>query len=251
VLLHGWALNSHVWDAVLPSLAERFTLDCVDLPGHGSSAWPHGITDLDSLAGAIEPVVQDGCHVLGWSLGALVALHLAAGRAARIERLVLVAATPKFLADESWTAAMQPAVLAGFAAQLEQDYRGTVRQFLALQVRGDERAREVLRTLRQHVLAANEPDPRALRVCLEVLRDTDLRARLPEVCVPTLVIAGERDVLVPAAASQALAAALPSARFRLIRRAAHAAFLSHADEFGAEVVDFLAAAAPAMAENFE
>ena len=249
VLLHGWALNSHVWDDVLPALAERFTLDCVDLPGHGSSDWLPEITDLDSLVGAIAPVLGDRCHVLGWSLGAMVALHLTARHAAHVERLVLVAATPKFVADDSWTAAMSPAVLRQFATRLEQDYRGTVQEFLALQVRGDERAHAALRTLRRRVLAAGEPDPRALSVGLDVLRDADLRADLPRVRVPTLVIAGERDSIVPVAASEALAASLPSARARLIRGAAHAPFLSHADEFCAEVYGFLAHAQLPLAES--
>lgn len=239
VLLHGWALNSHVWDGVLGALGDRFTLECVDLPGHGSSPWLPEITDFEALADAITPVLGERCHLLGWSLGAMAALRLAARHAAHIERLVLVAGTPKFVAGRDWTHAMEPAVLEQFAQRLQQDYRGTVQEFLALQVRGDERAHEALRTLRRRVLAAGEPDPRALRVGLDVLRDADLRASLSDVHMPTLVIAGERDALVPAAASEFLAASLPQARFDLIRRAAHAPFLSHAGEFCAAVRGFL------------
>jgi pimeloyl-[acyl-carrier protein] methyl ester esterase len=249
VLLHGWGLNSRVWDGVLPALTDRFELECIDLPGHGASDWPASITDLDSLAAAIAPLLRNPCAVLGWSLGALIALHLAAHHSAGIERLVLVAATPKFVADESWSPAMKPAVLEQFAAQLAQDHRGTVQKFLALQVRGDEHAHGALRTLRRRVLAAGDPDPRALRVGLDVLREADLRTVLPDLRVPTLVIAGERDVLVPAAASEALARCMPLAESRLIRRAAHAPFLSHADEFCDAVGDFLDSAKFATAER--
>ncbi len=239
VLLHGWALNSHVWDDVVPRLASEFTLECVDLPGHGASAWAPQITDLDTLADAVAPYLGAQCHLLGWSLGGTVALRLAIEHAARIEKLVLVASTAKFVASPDWPSAMQPAVLEHFAARLREDYPATVREFLTLQVRGDERAHEALRILRRRVLVAGEVDTAALRIGLEILRQTDLRADLPRIRTPALVIAGERDALVPAAASAALATALPQARAHLIERAAHAPFLSHLDEFCAEVRNFL------------
>lgn len=249
VLLHGWALNSHVWDGVLPVLADRFTLECVDLPGHGASDWIGGIANLDSFAAAIAPALGERCHLLGWSLGALVALRLAATHAARIEKLVLVAGTPKFVADVGWPDAMQPTALKHFAQRLQQDFRATVQDFLALQVRGDERALEALRALRRQVVAADEPDQRALSVGLDILRDADLRATLPSVRVPALVIAGERDALVPAAASEYLATHLHAARFHPIARAAHAPFLSHADEFCSAVGSFLAGSEPPTCER--
>ncbi|HJS21943.1 MAG TPA: pimeloyl-ACP methyl ester esterase BioH [Steroidobacteraceae bacterium] len=242
VLLHGWALNSHVWDDVVPRLASEFTIDCVDLPGHGASAWQPGIHDLDSLAQAVAPHLGAQCHVLGWSLGGMVALKLALKQPARIEKLVLVASTPRFVASPDWPSAMQPAVLEHFATRLREDYPATVREFLTLQVRGDERAHEALRILRRRVLIAGELHQAALRMGLKILRDSDLRAELRLVRSPTLVIAGERDALVPAPAAAALAAGLPQARAHLIERAAHAPFLSHLDEFCSEVRNFLARA---------
>ena len=239
VLLHGWALNSHVWDDVVPRLASEFTLECVDLPGHGESAWAPQIKDLDTLADAVAPYLGAQCHLLGWSLGGMVALRLAMRHSARIEKLVLVSTTPKFVASPDWPSAMQPAVLEHFAARLREDYPATVREFLTLQVRGDEHAHEALRILRRRVLVAGEPDSAALRIGLEILRQTDLRTDLPRIRTPVLVIAGERDALVPAAASAALATALPQARAHLIERAAHAPFLSHRDEFCNEIRNFL------------
>lgn len=242
VLLHGWALNSHVWDDVAPRLASEFTLECVDLPGHGSSAWQPQIRDLDTLAEAVSPCLGAQCHLLGWSLGGMVAMRLALQHPARIEKLVLVASTAKFVASNDWPSATQPAVLEQFASRLRGDCRATVREFLALQVRGDERAHEALRILRRRVLAAGEPDNQALRIGLDVLRTADLRAELPRLRTPTLVIAGERDALVPPAACASLAVLLPQAHVHVIERAAHVPFLSHLDEFCPEVRNFLARA---------
>ena len=136
--------------------------------------------------------------------------------------------------------ACSPEVLDTFTQGLAGDYRATVQNFLALQTRGDERARETLRLLRSKLASHGEPDPRALRAGLEILRNADLRDDLPRIAAPALVIAGEHDRLTPASAGRELAAALPTARFRLVERSGHAPFLSHPGEVLAEVTGFLA-----------
>lgn len=244
LLLHGWALNSHVWDDIIGPLGERFTVVCVDLPGHGASPWPPEFHDHESLAALLAPELRDEAIVLGWSLGALAAMQLALDHARAVRALILVAATPRFVRNEEWLEGVETAVLEDFAARLQQDQRATVRDFLALQVRGDERAMECLRVLRRRVLAAGPTHPGALGAGLEVLRRTDLRARLAEIAAPALVIAGEHDRLTPPGASRELAARLMRARFALIERAAHAPFISHRAAFLSEVEQFLARLAP-------
>jgi pimeloyl-[acyl-carrier protein] methyl ester esterase len=244
VLLHGWALNSHVWDDIVERLGERFTVACVDLPGHGASRWPPEFRDLESLGAAIAPDLGTEAIVLGWSLGALAALQLALAVARQVRALVLVAATPRFVNTADWTEGVDPSVLEEFAARIRDDYQATVRDFLALQVRGDERAMETLRVLRRRVLAAGRTHPEALCAGLDVLRHSDLRERLESLSVPTLVIAGERDRLTPPGGSRELAARIRRARFALIERAAHAPFISHRDIFLSEVEQFLARLAP-------
>lgn len=129
--------------------------------------------------------------------------------------------------------------LAEFAAALQQDYATTLRRFLALQVRGSERERELLVALRGALMSRGEPDPGALRAGLEILRDCDLRDALPGMAQPALVVCGERDTLTPPEASRYLAAQLPDARLVEIRGAAHAPFLSHPEEFMKHLMSFL------------
>ena len=85
VLLHGWGLSSKVW---APLLAQLPALTALDLPGHGS-ALPAG----DSLAAWAEALVAqlpDGAVLVGWSLGAQLALHIAAQHPHKAARLVPV-----------------------------------------------------------------------------------------------------------------------------------------------------------------
>jgi pimeloyl-[acyl-carrier protein] methyl ester esterase len=239
VLLHGWALHGGMWGPWLDDLAGQARLHLLDLPGHGRSPWSEGIRDLGGLAHAVFPHVPPGAALLGWSLGGMVALELARRHARHVRALVLIATTPKFLASPGWEHAMRPDVLEAFTQGLAGDYRGTVQNFLALQTRGDERARETLRLLRSKLASHGEPDPRALAAGLDILRGSDLRDVLPRIALPTLVIAGDHDRLTPPAAGRELAAALPAARFRLIERSGHAPFLSHPGEVLADVGGFL------------
>jgi len=126
-----------------------------------------------------------------------------------------------------------------FAAELGMNHTATLRRFLALQVRGSEGEREVLAELRESLLSRGEPHLDALRGGLEILRDADLRALLPQIRQPTLAIAGQRDKLTPPQASHYLAQTMPNARVVEIEGAAHAPFLSHREEFLKCVMDFM------------
>jgi pimeloyl-[acyl-carrier protein] methyl ester esterase len=240
VLLHGWALHGGMWGPWLDRLAEHHRLHVVDLPGHGHSAWSPAITDLVGLARAIAPALPRDAAILGWSLGGMIALELARLQPQHVGPLALIATTPRFLAGSDWDAGLRPEVLAGFAQGIVDDYQRTVRTFLALQTHGDENATATLRLLRNRLTTRSEPDARALEAGLQILRTTDLRAALPHVTQPTLVLAGEYDRLTPPQAGRELASALPAAEFTLVERAGHAPFLSHADAVLAELLPFLA-----------
>lgn len=238
VLVHGWALHGGVWEEVAERLAGRFRVTVVDLPGHGASApvQPYSIESLaDSLAGAVPgPALW-----VGWSLGGMVCAELAARAPERVRGLALVAASARFVREPGWGSALGPEVLEQFAEQLEQDYAGTLRRFLALQTLGAADGRPTLQRLRALMGQAPAPAPPALRGGLRLLREADLRPRLEAVRCPALVIAGERDTLVPVQAARNTAAALPRGRLQVIAGAGHAPFLSHADTFTQMLEDFL------------
>jgi len=245
VLLHGWALNVRVWDPLAQMLSDRFRLVSVDLPGHGQSRWLADRTTLaqqvEQIREALPPLLGPTPYaLLGWSLGAQFALQLAAGRPAGLDRLVLVAATPRFSAVPDWPYGSPAARLAGLAEGLRVDYRRTVSEFLELQVRGSASGEAVLARLRAALFSHGEARPEALAAGLDILRDTDLRPALGDIEVPTMVIAGQYDRVAHPAASRALANAMPDAQYAEIRRAAHAPFLSHAEKFAQLVTDFLA-----------
>ncbi|MGH8207243.1 MAG: alpha/beta fold hydrolase, partial [Steroidobacteraceae bacterium] len=146
VLLHGWAMNRQVFDGLRAQLAPHYAVTAVDLPGHGCSPWPPDCTlarQLELLADAGPP----DATLIGWSLGAQLALALAAGPLPRARRLVLIAGTARFARADGWEHGLAPTTLQRFAQSLEQDAGRTLADFIDLQVRGSAHADEVRATL--------------------------------------------------------------------------------------------------------
>ena len=241
VLLHGWAMHSGVWAPLVQHLAKRHRVHAVDLPGHGRSAPlpSFGVAAIVEQLDAAFHAERMPMAVVGWSLGGLIALAWSLSHEQRVARLGLVATTPRFAADDSWRCAMSPQTLQRFGDELEVAWKATVLRFLTLQMRGSEQGHRVLTALRGELFARGEPSRRTLAQALGVLATTDLRADVGRIVQPALVIQGDRDTLVPPAAGDWLAAALPNGRFAGIAGAAHVPFLSHPAEFNAVLEDFL------------
>ena len=238
-LLHGWGLNGAVWNGVRDSLTRHFTLHIIDLPGHGRS---HGapVTTLDALVDAVTHAMPTKSHLLGWSLGGHAAMALAHRCPARVEKLISVCATPRFVSGDSWPHGKKPEVLADFAERLSTNYLATIRNFLALQALNQPAMRDVIRQLQQAVGAHGAPSIGGLAASLDILRVSDLRAEIPQITTPALIIQGDHDAITSIHAAQWLADHLPDSTYCLIEHAAHAPFLSHRDIFLDHLFAFLA-----------
>jgi pimeloyl-[acyl-carrier protein] methyl ester esterase len=194
---------------------------------------------LDAIVDELSAQFTEPLTVCGWSLGGQIALHWAMRYPQQVSRLVTVASTPSFVRRAGWNHALSVEILQEFADNLQHHYALTLKRFLALQVRGGEQEREWLTILRDTLFSRGEPDLAALQSGLEILRNCDLCSALPGINQPMLVLAGERDTLIPLQASQYLASNTPNGRLAVIGGAAHAPFLSHPDEFVRHVVNFL------------
>jgi pimeloyl-[acyl-carrier protein] methyl ester esterase len=233
VLLHGLAMDGGIFGPLLPALSRRHRVHVVDLPGHGwsQSLKPYSLPALAAAVDRATASVDGPMTVVGWSLGGSVAMQWAADNPERVRRLVLVAATPSLVARADWPHAMSPQTLARFGDELRVAWRLTLERFLALQLRGSEEGRRALALLRPRLFERGEPSRETLDDAVLMLQQADLRPLAPAIRAPALVVGGERDALVPLAATQALAALLPNATHRTIEGAAHAPFLSHSGAF--------------------
>ena len=238
VLIHGWGLHAIVFDDIVPALLERFRVTVVDLPGMGQSPLPNADYTLGFLAEQVLAIMPARAHLLGWSLGGLVALAMADKAPERVQSVVTVATSPRFTAGEDWQAAMKPEILAKFAELFDEDQEGTLVRFLALNCKGSAAMREDTARLKEILYFCGLPAPKALRGGLDILRDTDLRQALPTLSMPVLMVFGEHDHIVPAAAMPAVEPLIQNGRPALIEQVAHVPFLSAPDTFTRAVYDF-------------
>lgn len=239
VLLHGWGLNAEVWRYTAERLAPHFCLHLVDLPGYGRSE-NFGAMTLAEMAEIVLDGAPEKASWLGWSLGGLVASQVALSAPQRVEKLITVASSPCFAAQENWPG-IRPDVLHGFQHQLSEDFQRTVERFLALQTLGSDSARQDARLLKSVVLGQPVPSVDVLNGGLEILRSVDLRQPMAALKVPLLRIYGALDGLVPRKIVLLLDALLPDSHSEIIEKAAHAPFISHPDAFCEIVERFLIA----------
>jgi pimeloyl-[acyl-carrier protein] methyl ester esterase len=216
-LIPGWGFDQRVWQPVADLLAADFA-----------------IHHLDRDSPVTPP---EGAIVCGWSLGAMTAMQLALDQPARVARLVLVGATPRFVQAPDWPDAATAESLAEFAAAVRADPVATLRRFAARINQGDEHAAPLTRRLAE-LLAAPPLDAAMLAAGLARLRDTDLRKSVAAIRQPTLVVHGERDAIMPVEAACWLADQLPNARLEIFLGAAHAPFLSEPERFAALLREF-------------
>jgi pimeloyl-[acyl-carrier protein] methyl ester esterase len=230
VFLPGWCLGR----GPLNSAVDALNGQIVDLPGYGRSPL---ITDFYVAADDIAARLQPGTTLAGWSLGAQLAIAVAARHPDKVSKLLLVAGTASFVQRDGWPHAMAPAMLAEFAAGVAADAEAMLPRFVGGFNRGDARAKAV--TLELLKLADPRPAGEALATGLNWLRDIDLRDLAPLVKTPTLLIHGAADPLMPLGAAQALSALISGARLTIFDDCAHAPFMSRPDDFLATLRQFL------------
>ncbi len=239
VMLHGWSMHSAVWHQLADNLSQQFTLHLVDLPGHGYSDWQDNGFELDTLVDNLAQQLPTSAYCLGWSLGGLVSIAFANKCPNRVKKLILLAATPRFVKADDWNNAMDASVFSAFADNLSENQQDTLQRFLLLQARGSAHSRDTIRQLSEQLAKETPAHPVALKFGLSVLINTDLRNEFSSLKCPLKLILGERDTLIPVAVSESLQQLKPNMDVTIISAAGHAPFISHTLECQTVIEQFL------------
>ncbi|MEU5269503.1 4-carboxymuconolactone decarboxylase [Streptomyces hygroscopicus] len=209
-----------VWEPQLPALARTHRVLRWDLPGHGGSPAAllpsDGSATIDQLAALVLRLADDQ----GWerfayagiSLGGAVGLYLAAHHPERVGRLSVLCSSARFGEPSSWRE----------RARLVRE-EGT--EAMVASRTGVWFSRETAATPRGRALLADlrTTDRAGYAACCDVLADYDMRAALPSVTAPTLVVAGREDPATPPAHAREIADAVPGASLLEIAGAGHLA----------------------------
>ena len=257
VLVHGITGSSAHWEPIMPLLAERYTVVAPDLVGHGESAKPRGDYSLGAYATGIRDLLIALEHpkatVVGHSLGGGVAMQFAYQFPERCDRLVLIssggigaevslllraAALPGSELVLPLLASSRVRAAAGFLADVLGKLRLRPGNDLAEMAAGigslaESDARQAfLHTLRAVI------DPRGQRV-----NATD-RLHLAQV-MPSLIVWGERDPIIPVEHAHVAHAAMPGSRLELLEEAGHFPQLDDPITLARLLTDFVESTEPA------
>jgi pimeloyl-ACP methyl ester esterase len=235
VCLHGWGMSGKVWgfdDGLLPDVR----LIMPDLRGHGDSSAPDAGYELADFAADLEELFTalrlDRAVLLGWSLGAEIALQAVPGLRERLEAVILVAGTPLFTAAVDYPHGLPATAVRGLGLRLKRGHQAALTGFFASMFAEGEAVPDGM------------PQPgltslHAALAALDTLASADLRQLLPTIDLPVLLIHGGADKVCLPSASCYMAERLPDARLEIIDGSGHAPFLSRRGEFISLVSHFL------------
>ena len=230
VMIHGWAMTSEIWIDLANKIAKTQQVFLIDLPGMGSNKNTQFI-DIDQINEEINALNLTYFSIMGWSFGGQIALHYSYKFPKKIKKLFLVSTTPCFVNQiGDWQSGVEANIFNKFANDLIVDWQTTMEKFLNLQLLGSEYRKTILKKLKLLFLKT-APDIDSLKRSLNLLLQNDLRYLLPHIDIPSMIMTGNMDKLVPLEASEYMNKSLKFSKIKVFKGAAHLPFLSHMDDF--------------------
>jgi pimeloyl-[acyl-carrier protein] methyl ester esterase len=244
VFIHGWGFNSAVWQPLKDQLSDHYQVITIDLPGFGSNINCH-LDDysLENISKLITASINHPAIYIGWSLGGLVATHIALHYSSQVQGLITVASSPYFIEQINEDSTIWPGikkqVLQLFYQQLQENIKNTLTNFLKIQAMGSANTREDIKQLQRLLFKYPMPSQYTLTHALTLLETTDLRKQLHNIKLPFLRLYGRLDSLVPQASIPLIDQLSPQSEHYVFAKASHAPFISHRDEFISQLTRWL------------
>jgi pimeloyl-ACP methyl ester carboxylesterase len=238
LLIGGLGDTVESWQFQLDGLADRYRVTAFDNRGAGRTALPEGKLSVEVMADDAAAVLWaleiPSAHVAGFSMGSAIAQQLALRHPDRVCSLVLNStyAHPDALFRTQlefwrWLAEVAPSERAFFEAFFTWVYTPRAHA-----------DGSVAQIIEESLAFPHQQSVEAFQAQVDALLAHDAADRLGEIAVPTLVIAGEFDTILPPRIGRDIAASIPGARFEVMEEEAHQPFQEVPDEWNARVDAF-------------
>ncbi|GAC1525821.1 MAG: bromoperoxidase [Ramlibacter sp.] len=248
VLIHGWPLSGRSWEMQIAALvAAGRRVIAYDRRGFGQSSQPWSGYDYDTFAADLDALMTGldlkGATLAGFSMGGgEVARYLARYGSARVAKAVFAGAVPPYLykSADNPEGGLDEATINSFKAGVTGDRIAFLDGFCTafFSSKGKLMVSEMQRVHAREIAAF--ASPKGTLDCIHAFSYTDFRTDLAAIKLPTLVIHGDSDAIVPFEVSGARTVkAIAGARACLIKNAPHGFNVSHAQEFNKGLLDFL------------
>ena len=249
ILIHGWPLSGASWENQVPALKQAgYRVITYDRRGFGASDKPDSGYDYDSLTTDLNNVIEQlgliDVTLVGFSMGGgEVARYVASHGEDKLHSVVFAAAVPPFLmqSDDNpegpLTQDKAKEMEDGLKADRATFFDGFTKDFFS--ANGELKVSEADR--QKAIALCQQSDQGAALGCMKSFGTTDFRDDLRKVTVPTLVIHGDADGIVPLEGSGARThAAIPGSELVVVPGAPHGFNVSHSEEFNSALIKFLA-----------
>jgi 3-oxoadipate enol-lactonase len=238
LLIHGLGYARWGWEPVADRLVERRRVLLFDNRGIGESDAPPGPYTAAAMAEDAAQVLDEArverAHVVGTSLGGMVAQELALAHPERVDRLVLACTTPG--GPGAFPLPQRTLALMAEAPSLEPAV--ALRRFVENAL-ADEAPEELVDRIYEHRLAS-PPDPAGWAAQAAAGAGFDALDRTPGIAAPTLILHGTEDGVVDPRNAALLAERIPDSRVRMFDGCGHLFFWEDPDGFVEAVEEFLA-----------
>jgi non-heme chloroperoxidase len=248
VFSHGWPLSADAWESQMMFLATRgFRAIAHDRRGHGRSGQPFDGHDMDTyaddLAAVIEALDLKGVVLVGHSMGGgEVARYVGRHGTKRVAKAVLVGAVPPLMLKTPANPGGLPLgvfdeMRAGLAADRSQFFKDLSAPFFGANRPGAKVSQGVRDAF---WLMSMEGSLKAELDCIKAFSETDFHDDLAKLDVPTLLIHGDDDQMVPIADSSQLSVKIiENAKLKIYAGASHGLAMTHKDQLNADLLEFI------------
>ncbi|WP_308210347.1 alpha/beta fold hydrolase [Amycolatopsis iheyensis] len=248
-MIHGWPLSGRSWESQVAALVDAgYRVITYDRRGFGQSSQPWTGYDYDTFAADLEALLTHldlrEVTLVGFSMGGgEVVRHIATYGSERVAKAVLAAAVPPYLyqSDDNPDGGLDDATIAGFEDGVRGDRLAFLKQFTTdfFSAGGELLVSEDQRAYAQEIAAFAAP--KGTLDCIAAFGRTDFRADVAKISIPTLVIHGDADAIVPFEVSgKRSAETIRGSELVVIKGGPHAINVTHAQEFNSALLAFLA-----------
>ena len=250
VFIHGWPLNSKMWEYQVTELIKHgYRCIIYDRRGFGKSDRPGGPYDYDAMAGDLKAIIDglglNDITLIGFSMGGgEVARYFSKYGGERVAKVVLVSAvTPYMLKTNDNPEGVPKEVFEGMTEGILADRPAFMQEFNK-EFFGVNFLKHPVSDafLTAALVQQADASPIATLECAKAFAFTDFRADVKKINVPTLIIHGSADKIVPInTSSDQTAKLIPGATFKVYDGAPHGLWMTHKDELNKDLIDFMQA----------
>jgi len=237
LLLHGLGVNSASWQLQIPALVNAgYSVIAPDSPGFGQSSYSVGKVSIAESAKVFSELLSklgiQKTHIIGISMGGAQAIQLSLDYGENVDRLILVNTFAKL----------------NLSSPLSWPYYGIrylLIHTLGIRYQAEAVAKQLFPRTYQVVLReefikqTNHANPKAYRACMRAVARFNVKERLSEIKVPTLVVTGGSDTTIRPSDQKVLAIGIPNAQQKIIQGAGHAVTVEKPMEFNKVMLEFL------------